>query len=178
MEKLVDRAAALAGRLDILVNNASVFPEGAFEDMGAADLHGNVNVNALAPFVLGRSFARQARGGHIVNFLDTRITGYDWQHAAYHASKVLLAYLTRVMALRFAPGTAVNAVAPGLILPPEGRDAAYLGKLKDTVPLKRVGNPAQITKAVLYLVTSEYLTGQVIFVDGGRHLLGGWPPAP
>jgi pteridine reductase len=177
-EKLVDRAAALSGGLDILVNNASIFPEGEFEDLSAADLHRNVDVNALAPFVLGRNFARQAGGGHIVNFLDTRITGYDWQHAAYHASKILLAYLTRVMALRFAPSTAVNAVAPGLILPPEGKDAAYLNRLKDTVPLRRVGNPAQITQAVIYLVTSAYLTGQVIFVDGGRHLLGGWPPAP
>ncbi len=177
-EKLVERAAAAAGRLDILVNNASIFPAGEFEDMSAADLHRNVNVNAWAPFVLGRNFARQARGGQIVNFLDTRITGYDWQHAAYHASKVLLAYLTRVMALRFAPGTAVNAVAPGLILPPEGKDAAYLDKLKATVPLKRVGSPGQIADALLYLVTSQYLTGQVIFVDGGRHLLGGWPPVP
>jgi pteridine reductase len=70
----------------------------------------------------------------------------------------------------------VNAVAPGLILPPEGKDQAWLEGLKDTVPMKRVGGTRAIVEAVLYLATSEFTTGQVIFVDGGRHLLGGAAP--
>ena len=170
LESLIDRAHGLAGSLDILVNNASVFSESAFETFILDDLHENININAWAPFVLAKRFVDLGTSGHIVNFLDTRVAGYDWSHVAYHASKSLLALFTRMMALKFAPAFAVNAVAPGLILPPEGKDESYLEGLKDHLPLKRIGSPKDVTDAVLFLARSKFITGQVIFVDGGRHL--------
>ena len=170
-EGLIGKAGqAAGGRLDILVCSASIFPQGTFESITLDDIRENVAINAWAPFVLGRSFAAQTGSGHIVNLLDTRIAGYDWQHVAYQASKVLLGLLTRMMAVRFAPGIAVNAVAPGLILPPPGKDESYLESLRDTVPLRRTGSPEDITEAVLLLAGSSFITGQIIFVDGGRHL--------
>ena len=167
---LVERAYQIGGPLHILVNNASIFPSGDLAAVTRDDLHESVDINAWAPFLIARDFAEKMGGGHIVNFLDTRIAGYDWPHVAYHASKTLLALFTRMMAIRFAPHISVNAVAPGLILPPEGKDQAYLESLKDGLPLKRVGSPKDVTDAVLFLVTSRFITGQVIFVDGGRHL--------
>ena len=83
----------------------------------------------------------------------------------------MLASLTVMTAVQFAPDITVNAVAPGLILPPPGKDESYLEALKDTVPLKRHGEAEDIADAVLFLVKSDYVTGQVIYVDGGRHLL-------
>ena len=74
-------------------------------------------------------------------------------------------------ALEFAPGVTVNAVAPGLILPPAGKDDAYLEQLAQGVPLKRHGSPADIADAAIYLLKSDYVTGQIIYVDGGRRLL-------
>jgi NAD(P)-dependent dehydrogenase (short-subunit alcohol dehydrogenase family) len=76
-------------------------------------------------------------------------------------------------ALQYAPGITVNAVAPGLILPPEGKDEGYLNGLARSLPLKRHGDPADITSAVSFLLESNFVTGQVIYVDGGRHLIGG-----
>ncbi|MFH1438613.1 MAG: SDR family oxidoreductase [Pseudomonadota bacterium] len=172
-EGLIERAAQAAGPLTILVNSASVFPPGGLDTITMDDLQKNIELNAWAPLLLGRKFAAQTETGHIVNFLDTKVAGYDWGHAAYHASKVMLELFTRMMAIRFAPGIAVNAVAPGLILPPAGKDGQYLEGLKDSTLLKRAGDPKQVADAVLFLVTSEYITGQVIFVDGGRHLKGG-----
>ena len=75
-----------------------------------------------------------------------------------------------MMALEFAPGIRVNAVAPGLILPPPGQDASYLQRLAAKTPLRRVGSLTEVTDAALFLLRSEFITGQVIFVDGGRHL--------
>lgn len=170
LEGLVERAVELAGSLDILVNNASAFPESRFEEFTLDDLTRSIRVDAWAPVALARRFARRVSKGHIVNMLDTRVAGYDWNHVAYHAAKHLLCLFTREMAIRFAPGIAVNAVAPGLILPPEGKDQSYLESLRDRLPLKRIGAPEFVTDAVLYLVTSEFVTGQVVFVDGGRHL--------
>lgn len=170
LESLVKDAMALAGRLDILINNASIFPSGDFGSLTCDQLRENTDINAWAPFVLGREFAGRTETGHIINFLDTRVSSYDWSHVAYHASKYLLALFTRMMAIRFAPGISVNAIAPGLILPPEGKDQDYLESLKDTTLLKRVGNPGEVTKAVLFLLTSDFITGQVIYVDGGRHM--------
>jgi hypothetical protein len=122
---------------------------------------------------LCREFAKQVRGGAIVNFLDTRVLDYDREHMSYHLSKRALFTLTRAMALEFAPAIRVNAVAPGLVLPPAGKDQSYLDALVHTNPLQAHGSVEDVAAAVLFLVTSPFVTGQVIYVDGGRHMLGG-----
>lgn len=171
VEALIPMAKEPAGKLDILINSASIFPADSLSEMKIEDLLRNIRVNAWAPFALSRSFALHAKRGAIVNFLDTRVAGYDWKHASYIASKSMLELWTRMMALKFAPNIRVNAVAPGLILPPPGKDESYLDAMKDTVPLKRYGGAEDIVAAVLFLLRSEFVTGQLIYVDGGRHLM-------
>jgi NAD(P)-dependent dehydrogenase (short-subunit alcohol dehydrogenase family) len=77
------------------------------------------------------------------------------------------------MAVRLGPRIAVNAVAPGLVLPPAGKGPEYLEARASELPLRRIGDPSFVAEAVVFLVRSEFVTGQTIFVDGGRHLLGG-----
>jgi hypothetical protein len=171
-ETLLERARKVADSVEILVNNASIFPTARLEGITFDDVVANLQVNAWAPFVLSRAFARLVEKGKIVNLLDSRIKGYDWAHAAYILSKHMLAVLTRMTALEFAPDITINAVAPGLILPPPGEDESYLERLKDTVPLKRYGQPQDVAETILFLLKSDFITGQVIYVDGGRHLKG------
>jgi pteridine reductase len=169
-QSLIDRTLQAAGRLDILINNASMFPQETLSDLTWQGLSANMEVNAWVPFVLCREFARRVGRGKIVNLLDSRLVSYDWTHVGYILSKHVLDALTRMMALEYAPGITVNAVAPGLILPPPGKDQHYLDERAQTVPLRRHGGPQDIAAAVVFLVKSEFLTGEVIFVDGGRHL--------
>jgi hypothetical protein len=171
-DALFDRAVQVAGPIDILVNNASIFPRAGLTTLSAAELHANIDVNAVAPLLLSRRFFGQGGPGSIVNFLDARIVDFDSEHAGYHLSKRMLFSLTRMMALEFAPAVRVNAVAPGLILPPEGEDESYLDRLAHTNALRRHGSARDVTDAVLFLIRSEFITGQVIFVDGGRHMKG------
>ena len=171
-ESLLSYAVEAAGQIQILINNASIFTKSRITDFTVEELADNVQVNAMTPLLLSRSFAAQGCEGAIVNFLDTRLTEYDADHAAYHLSKRMLFTLTRMMALEFAPVVRVNAIAPGLILPPPGKDISYLENLASTNPLNRIGSPRGITDAVLFLLESEFITGQVIFVDGGYHMKG------
>jgi NAD(P)-dependent dehydrogenase (short-subunit alcohol dehydrogenase family) len=170
---LAHTACELCGGFDILINNASVFPEFTLDDLSFDSLMTSISVNAWAPFAIARGMKNLKSNGHIVNFLDCRIDSYDWTHVGYHASKVLLELFTREMAIKFAPGISVNAIAPGLILPPEGKDETYLESLKHTVPMDKYGSIDDVTDAVLYLVSSSFITGQIIYLDGGRHLFGG-----
>lgn len=170
-QRLIPEVLATAGSLDILVNSASLFLPDAIQDLEFASLMEHIQVNAWAPFVLSREFARHVDRGKIVNLLDSRIVGDDPSHVGYILSKQVLARLMRMTALEFAPRITVNGVAPGLILPPAGKDEGYLNELAQRIPLKRHGEPADITDAVMYLLKSSFLTGQVIFVDGGRHLM-------
>lgn len=172
-EDIVNRCIEMAGRLDIIVHGASVFDKSNLWSLTPEDLQYNVQLHALASLQMGRRLAEVTRVGRIVNFLDTGIIRYDRNHIAYHLSKRTAFSLTRAMALEFAPGITVNAVAPGLILPPPGEDDGYLEPLKERVPLKRVGNVEAVVSAVLFLIENDYITGQVIFVDGGEHLRGG-----
>jgi pteridine reductase len=171
-EMLIDRALEHAGRIDVLVNNASIFPRGRITDFDGKDLDLNVQVNAFSPLVLSRAFAVQAEQGVILNFLDSRITDYDAAHAAYQLSKRMLFTITRMLALELAPRIRVNGVAPGLVLPPPGEDAGYLERNSQAVPLQRFGELEGIVEAVRFLAVSDFITGQVVFVDGGAHLKG------
>lgn len=170
-ETLISRVVEMAGSLDILVNNASMFPTDTLENLTLQALTRNIEVNAWAPFSLARQFARAVGQGKIVNLIDARVSSYDWTHVSYILSKHVLNVLTRMMAVDYAPDISVNGVSPGLILPPPGKDMNYINRLVSTVPLKRHGAPGDIAEAVLYLLKSDFLTGVVLEVDGGRHLM-------
>lgn len=179
---LINRVTDLCGKpVDILINSASIFDPSRVLDFTLDDLHTNVQINAMSPLQLSRALAAQARQGQnvtppsrrqIVNFLDTRMVDYDREHVAYHLSKRMLHALTRMLALELAPHIRVNAVAPGLILPPPGKDQAYLQDLAHTTPLNRHGCAADVVRAVRFLLHSDFVTGQVIYLDGGRNLKG------
>lgn len=170
LQSLIPRATELAGRLDVLINNASTFPADGLDDLSLEGLMSSITVNTWAPFQLTRLFAQRSASGTVVNLLDSRLRGYDWAHVSYIVAKRALELLTRMSALRYAPNVTVNAVAPGLILPPPGKDESYLNALANTVPMRKHGTPQDIADAVLFLATSSFITGQVIYVDGGRHL--------
>ena len=171
-QELFDGAVACAGSIDFLINNASSFFPATIHEIGFAQLMRDIQVNAWSPFVLCREFARRFGRGKIINLLDTRVAGYDRAHVGYIISKRILSDLTEIMSVEFAPGISVNAIAPGLILPPAGKDAAYLEKLAPALPLRKHGEPDDVSEAVLFLLKSNFVTGQVIYVDGGRHVRG------
>ncbi len=167
-----EAANAKVGPIDLLINSASIFPEGTLDDLNEETLTENMNVNALAPFHLAQHMAAAGREGVVINFLDTMVRDYDKKHVPYHLSKKALHDLTRIMAVEFAPGIRVNGVAPGLVLPPEGKDESYLEGLKHSNLLESYGSAEQITHAVLFLLTNRFVTGQTIYIDGGRNLRG------
>ena len=168
---LIEKSYRLAGEIDVLVNNASVFSASDIGNVELEDIEVDMSTNAWAPFLLSRYFSEKTEHGKIVNILDTRVVGYDFNHFAYYLSKRMLEILTESMALKLAPKITVNGVAPGLILPPEGKDYTYLEQKKDTVPLKKYGSPSDIVETVLFLLRSDFVTGQVVYVDGGKHLI-------
>lgn len=169
-EPLLDRAVEATGEVHILVNSASIFPASTLDNVTFEDLTLNSLVNAWVPFHLSRELARRGGKRKIVNLIDSRVTSDDPTRVAYMLSKRLLFALTRMCALAFAPDVTVNGIAPGLILPPPGQPASYLDDLAPTVPLKRHGDEWDIAEATLYLLKSTFITGTVIFVDGGRHV--------
>lgn len=172
VEGLVDRARKAAGRdLDFLVNNASTYTPSRVESLTWPTFQSDMAVNAWAPFALARAFHAQAKqGGAVVNILDTRIADYDWDHAGYILAKDVLARMTRTQAVALAPRVRVNAVAPGPVLPPEGAGEAALERYVKHLPLARTPRPDDVADAVLYLLGARSVTGQVVHVDGGRHL--------
>jgi len=127
--------------------------------------------------VLSRALARWSEGirgpGHLVTLLDSRLRDRDPQHFSYAFAKRELAQLTRYLAAELAPSVRVNALAPGLILKADGAPPAPWTRAGlEATPLARTGKPADLVKALRYLVDSPFVTGQILAVDGGRHLKG------
>jgi len=172
VQRVFRDAVAQAGPIDILINNASIFESDTIWDATEDSVLLNLRIHAMAPLTLAREMARQGSEGHVVNLLDTRVTVYDKEHASYHISKRVLATLTRMLAVELAPKIVVNGIAPGLILPPAGQDESYLQGLVYTNPLKRHGGPRDVAEAMLFLLRSHFVTGQILYVDGGYHMKG------
>lgn len=171
-ETLLERAAQQFGSIDILINNAAVFYQTKLADSTHDVVMEELQINLLAPLALIRGFAQQTKTGKIINLLDRRITSHDTTCVPYMLSKKGLEELTKLAALDLAPGITVNAVAPGAILPPPKDSDNPAWEYAGTIPLGKRPTPANIADAVLYLLKSEHITGQTIFVDGGQNLLG------
>ena len=173
---LVNNVVGWHDRLDVLVNNASVFyptPLGEITEQHWEDLVGS---NLKAPLFLSQAAvpALRKRNGAIVNIVDIHAQRPLRDHAVYSAAKAGLVMLTRSLAKDLAPDIRVNGVAPGAILWPED-DMSDMSKdsILRQVPLARSGDPEDIAGCVLYLVRdAAYVTGQIISVDGGRSI--GW----
>ncbi len=172
-EELMKEALKKCGGIDILVNSASIFSPGKWQSSDWNDFEENFRINAFSPFVLSREFACQKDHGEcIINFLDSTITENGSDHMAYHLSKRALLTITRLLSSELAPKIRVNAIAPGLILPPPGETEEYLKARVDTNLLRKTGSLEDITESLLFLIRNEFMTGQILFVDGGRHLKG------
>ena len=154
----------------LLVNNASVFQKTPFLKTSFFVFNQNFNINFKAPFFLSLSFAQICQKGHIINILDSKINHNHIHYSPYTLSKKALANLTSISAKELAPHIRVNAIAPGYILPPHNSSPNYQLQRPKNIPLKIPGNPSHITQALEFLVLHPFITGQIVFVDGGEHL--------
>lgn len=167
---LVDRAERAIGEIDLLVNNAAIFGPIEALDASIEDWQLHMNVNLTAPFLIAQQFARarEDKPGSIVNLLDWRAMRPGADHFPYTISKAALAALTQGLAVSFAPDIRVNGLALGAILPPSdgGTDDPLV-----RVPSGRWGTIEEAIEALLFLLVGpEYVTGEILHVDGGRHL--------
>jgi len=165
------------GRLDVLVNMASVYRAVPFEQMTAADLTASLDVDLAAAFHCTRAAVPHMRangGGRIVNFSDWLAVSSRPRYKdylAYYVAKKAVIGLTEALALELAADQIlVNAVAPGPILAPPGLDDDEFAAVEKATPVGRWGGAGEIAKAVAALVETDFITGEVIRVDGGRHV--------
>jgi NAD(P)-dependent dehydrogenase (short-subunit alcohol dehydrogenase family) len=176
-EALMSAVIEQLGRLDILINMASVYVQKPFFDLTVADWNASIDVDLRAAFLCAHAAAPMMRtqgGGRIVNFSDwlaksgrPRYPGY----LPYYVAKAGVIALTEALALELAPyHILVNAIAPGPILAPPELTDAELQSVEQATPLGRWGGETEIAKAVLALLDGDFITGETIRVDGGRHI--------
>ncbi len=159
------------GRLDGLVNNASIMPEAPFLEITPEDWDLAQDINTRGPFLFTQAVARWMLahgGGAVVNLLDESAVRPTRVFVHHGVSKAALWMLTRSSALALAPTVRVNAVLPGPLLKPQGWEEERWQRLAEAAPLKKPGQPEDAARAVVYLMREDYITGQMIVVDGGR----------
>jgi NAD(P)-dependent dehydrogenase (short-subunit alcohol dehydrogenase family) len=176
-EALVSAAAGKLGRIDVLLNMASVYVRRPFDDLTAADWDGTLNVDLRGSFLCALAVVphmRRQGGGRIINFSDwTARSGRPRykSYLPYYVAKAGVIALTEALALELAPDNIlVNAIAPGPIVPPPAMNAEELRAVEAATPLGRWGGELEIAKAVLALVDGDFMTGETLRIDGGRHV--------
>jgi pteridine reductase len=165
---LVGAARAALPGLAALVNSASAYTQATIGATTAAIFDEQLAVNLRAPLLLTRAFAEQVGRGSVVNIVDNKVGFNQFQYAAYLLAKKGLAELTRMAAVEFAPAIRVNGVAPGVVLPAGTRSEEYIAWRVSGIPLRRQGSTDDIAGAILFLLRSPFVTGQILTVDGGE----------
>ena len=178
-ERLVNDVAAHFGSLDVLVNSAAVMVRMPLEEVTPEKWDATFHLNLRAPFFCARAAAKVMRRsaasphgtrGAIVNIAD--LAGLEsWPGYVPHGiSKAGVIHMTTSLARVLAPDIRVNAIAPGAVLLPENWSAKDAAHLERTTPLHRLGSPDDVAQALLYLLEADYVTGETLVVDGGRHI--------
>jgi pteridine reductase len=164
-------AHAAFGQLDLLVNSAAGMDRTPFGSITAEDFDRIVALNLRAPFLLAQSVSKaMSAGGSMVNIAD-HMAVEPWPDYAVHGiAKAGVIAMTRHLAAALAPAIRVNAVAPGFVLAPTGSDRAFAAKFAAETPLQRNGTPQDVADAVVYFADATYVTGETLFVDGGRRV--------
>ena len=173
--KLIERASAmLGGHLGLLVNNASLFEDDDAKTHSRADWDKHMNVNLRAPVCLAQSFANQVPDtarGLVVNMVDQRVWKLNPNFFTYTLSKAGLWTATKTLAQALAPNIRVNAIGPGPTMQNDRQQSDDFKKQVDATLTQRGATPEDIAKALTFLIEADAVTGQMIAVDGGQHLI-------
>lgn len=172
--QIVANATSALGPISILINSASGFPKDRFQGVTLEDWKAAHDLTLASPVFLTQVFAAALPGdsqGAVVNITDIKTATPYREHFSYIVAKGGLDAFTRAAALALAPRIRVNAVALGVILPPPGEDEQYVERLASKVPMRRAGGTTPVASAVLSLVENDFVTGEIIRVDGGAHLV-------
>jgi NAD(P)-dependent dehydrogenase (short-subunit alcohol dehydrogenase family) len=177
LPRLVYESETTLGKPSLLVNNASIFEEDAFGSLDPAAFERQMTINFTAPIFLAQAFAAALGNGegNVVNMVDQRAWRTAPTYFTYQMSKSALWAATRVMAQALAPRIRVNAIAPGPVLPSVRQEAGDFGAQLRHLPLGRGPDPAEFGRTVRYLVENRSITGQMIGLDGGQHLVWDTP---
>lgn len=169
--RLVADTVRELGSLDVLVNSAAVMVRTPFERTTPEQWDDMFALNARAVFFCAQAAAEHMGDwGIIVNIADLAAMETWTGYIPHGATKAVVVYLTRALARRLAPRIRVNAIAPGAVLLPDDATEEEARKLIESTPLRRLGAPEDVTQAVLYLIDAQYVTGETLVVDGGRHV--------
>ena len=166
---LIDRARVM-GAVTLLVNSASLFRNDGFSQVDRASWDAHLDINLRAPIILSRDMSAQGLHGQIVHILDQRVLAPGPDYFSYTLSKAALWSATRMMAIELAPRIRVNAIGPGPVLANPDQSPADFEAEAASTPLGRAVDPADIGRALSYLIGAASVIGQMIAVDGGQHL--------
>ena len=170
---LYNKALKIFGRIDVLINNASKFYPTKIDMINDKNWTDIINTNLKTPLFLSKSFFPELkkRKGSIINIIDIHVNPPLKNHIIYNLSKAGLLALTQSLAKDLAPSVKVNGVSPGAIMWPKSINKKRKKEIISKIALKRIGEPDDIAKTILFLITNgDYITGQNINVDGGRRL--------
>lgn len=167
---LIARVVAALSPVTLLVNCASLFRNDAFHQLERNSWDEHLDINLRAPLVLSRDMAAQGLQGQVVHILDQRVLAPGPDYFSYTLSKAALWSATRMMAIELAPRIRVNAIGPGPVLANPDQSPADFEAEAASTPLGRAVDPADIGRALTYLIGAASVTGQMIAVDGGQHL--------
>jgi pteridine reductase len=170
--RLVDEVVARFGALDVLVNSAAVMERTPVGEVTVAEWDAMFALNLRAPFFASQAAAAAMgeRGGAIVNIADLAAFETWTAYVPHGITKAGVVQMTRALAHALAPRVRVNGVAPGVVLLPDGWPEDAGEQLRRTTPLARHGSPEDVVRAVLYLLDADFVTGETLLVDGGRHV--------
>jgi pteridine reductase len=170
--RLVESVAQTFGGIDVLVNSAAVMIRTPFGEIDSDEWDSIMALNVKAPFFMAQAAAPYLRAAHgtIVNIADLAAFETWPAYLPHGLSKSGVVYLTRALARVLAPEVRVAGIAPGTVLLPDNWDQKSAEHLRETTPLERHGSPDDVTRTVLFILDSDYLTGETIIVDGGRHV--------
>ncbi|MBM81328.1 MAG: short-chain dehydrogenase [Planctomycetaceae bacterium] len=178
-DKVFSAASNAFGAVDFLINNASIFESDRLADLDEETLERHLAINFKAPLWMSQRFAsesfaaepddtNQTHVGHIIIILDWRALRPEPSFLSYSLAKSALASATETLAVDLAPNIRVNAIAPGAIVAPAGDEESHKQRIRETIPLKMSGTPGDIANAVLFLLKSDFITGEILRVSGGE----------